>query len=108
LEDWAWDNITLEDAQGVAGWAHEFTFSAINNYKGAYRLAASWRACAIIAEMMENTYLSDLVGGAFSFYMERGFLLADVHAGNVGRVDREDYGPGIWVITDPGHVVVLS
>lgn len=104
LEQWAWNNVGLEDAQGAWG------FRYINNQRGAYRLAASYRACAVIAETMEHTYLSDLVGGAFSFYMDNGFLLADVHAGNVGRVNREDYDPGEgpWVITDPGHVVVLD
>lgn len=108
LEDWAWRSVSSDDAMGTMTAGRRFVFHGLGRYKGAHNVAASWRACAIIAELMENTYLSDSVGGAFTFYMEHKMLLADVHAGNVGQVEREDYGDPIWVITDPGHVIVLS
>jgi len=46
-----------------------------------------------------------LVGQALDFYLERGLLLADVHANNVGEVTRDGYHGPILVITDPGHLV---
>jgi len=103
LEEWAWRRVDEEMAYGMYG------YRAFDRLRGAERAAASWRACEYIAEMMENTYLSGLVGGAFKFYMDHGFLLADVHLGNVGQVKRdEDYTTMPWVITDPGHVVVVN
>jgi len=68
------------------------------------------RACAIIAEMMENTDGSDTIGRTLGYYLNEGLLLADVHANNVGKVERHD---DIWdgevrVITDPGHAVPLE
>lgn len=39
--------------------------------------------------------------------LEHGVLIADVHPGNIGRVDRGD-GRSLWVITDPGNVGVLG
>lgn len=120
-EKWAWDTVGVEDASGVDEYgkgasvrrAHGFgrrMYGIIERQTGARKLAASWRACWIVAEQMDSSPESDLVGGAFMFYMENGFLLADVHTGNVGKANREDYKPGQgpWVITDPGHVVVLG
>lgn len=113
LDQWAWDNFSVEQAKekrrgryGDRGFS--YFYPAFQYLRGAQRLAASWRACEVIAEQMESTELSDLVGAALGFYMEQGFLLADVHEGNVGQVKREDYRSMPWVITDPGHVVVLG
>ena len=109
LEQWARDQISYEDAIGrpVGYGERAFPYNVVGP-KGAERLAVSWRACEIIAETMANTYLADSVGQAFEFYMERGFLLADVHAGNIGQVKRDDGDWEPWVITDPGHVVALE
>ena len=109
LEQWAWDNVGVDDAEGKlpsVGYGRR-SYRYIEAHRSAQRAALSLRACAIIATSMEHTELSDSVGAAFSFYLENGFLLADVHAGNVGQAKREDdWMP--WVITDPGHVVVLG
>ncbi|MDP2607278.1 MAG: hypothetical protein Q8S00_32475 [Deltaproteobacteria bacterium] len=104
LDRWAWNKIGGEDAEGKS--QHSYP-NIITGQRGAYRLAASWRACEIIAELMENEHRSSEVGTAFSTFMSHGYLLADVHQGNIGMVPREDYQGKIWVITDPGHVVVL-
>jgi hypothetical protein len=107
LEQWAWDHIALEDAEGRSrpeGWG--YMYARLESQRGARRAAASLRACRILAEMMANEYLSDLVGGALDFYLDNGILLADVHANNVGQVHRDGYDQ--WVITDPGHAVELS
>jgi len=111
MEQWAWDTISLQDAEGERAWSSTWDRHPtlrdypLDHLRGAERVAASWRACEIIAEQMASTYLSDKVGAAFAFYMDNGFLLADVHTGNIGRVWRDGSEP--WVITDPGHVVVL-
>jgi len=76
----------------------------------AYKIARELRACAIIAEMMENTDGSDTIGRALGYYLDNGLLLADVHANNVGKVERHDdtYDGEVRVITDPGHAVPLE
>jgi hypothetical protein len=108
----AWDYVSLEDVKPRrVGWGMA-TGDPLWRFKGAEAIAVRWRGCEILAELMEHTYLSDLVGGALRFYMEHGVLLADVHANNVGQVRRvyndkgDTYEP--WVITDPGHAVVLD
>lgn len=108
FENWAWQNIGLEDAEGKhrPSSPNLRSYFSIDGLRGPRRLAASWRACEIIAEMMEHEYLSDLVGRTLSFYLEKQFLLADVHLGNVGKADRDGYLA--WVITDPGHVVIVE
>jgi hypothetical protein len=80
----------------------------IDRFRGAQMLAASLRACGVLAEMMGSTATSDLVGQALEYYLDQNVLLADVHANNVGLVEREDYTKPIWVITDPGHAVFLQ
>lgn len=107
--DWAWQHVGIDEAQGKSQYGGLIRYSFFDYLRGGQKLAASLRACQIIAEFMENTYLSDKVGAALRFYLDNGFLLADVHLGNVGKVHRKDeYGEEKpWVITDPGHVLVL-
>jgi hypothetical protein len=111
FEQWAYENVGIEETvtREVAGVYGTHNYYA-SKFKGAQRVAVGLQACVVIAQNMEHTYLSDLVGGALTFYLENGILLADVHGDNVGRVDREDYdeGQGPWVITDPGHAVFLN
>jgi hypothetical protein len=45
------------------------------------------------------------VGLALLGYLDAGVLVADVHEGNVGHVQRD--GRDLVVITDPGHAAVL-
>ena len=78
--------------------------SALTRFRGPLRVAAALRACEELATLMENTYLCDAVGGALSYYLDKGILLADVHQANVGTVSRLT-AP---VITDPGHAVGLE
>jgi hypothetical protein len=109
LSDWAWRAVGYDEARGDADVWRKFAF--LDNQRGAYRLASSWRACEIIAEYMANTYLADSVGGALEYYLTANILLADVHGGNIGKaMGRESYdeGEGPWVITDPGHAVFVE
>jgi hypothetical protein len=80
---------------------------------GADRAAVSLQHCEDVADEMYNTFSADTIGGALSFYMKRGLLLADVHANNVGVATRppdEHYDDwhAMSVITDPGHMVPLD
>jgi hypothetical protein len=54
---------------------------------------------------LESTYLMDGIGHTLLHYLERGVLLADVHANNIGRDDPDG---GAFLITDPGHAVVFN
>jgi hypothetical protein len=45
------------------------------------------------------------IGRALLTCLMNGYLVSDVHEGNIGRVKRN--GESIWVITDPGNVAVL-
>lgn len=62
--------------------------------------------CDYLARDMSQGFLGNTVGDALHFFIERGYVLADVHFNNVGIVDRSD-GAAI-VITDPGHAVPLK
>lgn len=76
--------------------------------KGFYptsQVGVALAALPILEEVMQNTVLCDAIGNAFAYYREEGLLLADVHNGNVGKVDRLSQA---YVITDPGHAVPLN
>jgi hypothetical protein len=103
-EEWAWDYV---DSAELINASLTATVRRLKFQVGAARVAVALRACALFAELMEHEHLASEVGQALGFYLEHKMLLADVHLGNVGQVDRGDgYAP--WVITDPGHLVVLD
>jgi hypothetical protein len=79
--------------------------SALARYRGPERVALAMATCESLHMWMGNTYGCDLIGGALEYYYDNGMLLADVHAGNIGRTERTGFVP---VITDPGHAVPLS
>lgn len=57
-----------------------------------------------IAELSPE--LSWLVAGMARIHDQQQIFLSDVHSGNLGIVSRE--GRDVWVITDPGNVVVMG
>jgi hypothetical protein len=77
-------------------------------FRGAQKIALFYAALEPMTEWMYNTDDITYVGQALGFYLERGVLLADVHANNVGLVDRPGFNGPIAVITDPGHAVFLK
>lgn len=116
-DDWAYD-FAAEHLEDIARAQRRTTVSngktvakLTRGLPAARRYAAGLSICKHAAEHLENTWLGDALGRAFAFYLDQGLLLADVHASNMGRVDRvyDDGNP--WtplVITDPGHAVVLD
>ncbi len=80
----------------------------MRRYKGQPDLRFSWlvECCEQLAyELINANQYATLIGGALKEYLEAGLLLADVHANNVGEVERDGYTGTIFVITDPGHVI---
>lgn len=59
-----------------------------------------------VEDMRVAPALAWLAEGLLRNYDERGVFFGDVHAGNLGRAERD--GEPRWVITDPGHVVVVG
>lgn len=104
LKDWAWDRGARIDVEAPRGIRHQAVPRELENVKGAYRVALALRLCDVVAELMQNTDGSDLIGSTLRYYLGEGILLADVHANNVGKVERTSG----WVITDPGHAVGLE
>jgi hypothetical protein len=98
-EDWAWRRLN-DPAVARAG----------QQFKGGQAVAAELAICANFATSMLNNEVGNHVGEALEFYQERGLLLADVHANNIGKVARDPVDPDdrLTVITDPGHAVVLK
>lgn len=47
-----------------------------------------------------------LADGMLKIYREQHIFFGDVHAGNLGQVDRDN--DVLWVITDPGNIVVIE
>lgn len=99
--DWAWDQFEWDVFDKV----YALKTARTNKFRGPQRVAYGLRALQVVAEMGENEAFMPEVFGALGFYLDRGLLLADVHWGNIGKVNREDYQNGVRVITDPGHLV---
>jgi hypothetical protein len=71
-------------------------------------LALLWAGLELCAATLRSEPDSRLVGEALTYYMDNDMLLADVHSKNVGKVRRtRDERTDPWVITDPGHLVLL-
>lgn len=80
---------------------------ARRRYKGFEIVGWCLEALQVVSQMMANEPFAAEVGSALEFYLDRGIVLADVHSGNIGRVNREDYTTPVVVITDPGHMIAL-
>ncbi len=102
--NWAWSAVTYDDVmyKRIKG-------RMLGRIPAAQRVAYHLRACEMIVEVMENTYMNDTIGRALGYYLQNGLLMADVHGNNVGKVERHDeiYDGTVEVITDPGHAVPL-
>jgi hypothetical protein len=63
-------------------------------------------ACHKMARQKTSPELAQLGSGMADVYVRNGLVFGDVHGGNLGLVHRTDGDR--WVITDPGHVMVLA
>lgn len=59
-----------------------------------------------VETMGHVTELEWLAAGIVRVYREQGIFFGDLHAGNLGKCQRE--GALRWVITDPGHISVVA
>lgn len=110
LAGWAAPQLEPQHIDMMTRQAAKEESTVLDEHQGPHKIALALRACRIVADFMTTeSPASGLVGETFNQLMDAGLLLADVHGGNVGRVIREDrYGEWpVWVVTDPGHMVLL-
>jgi hypothetical protein len=62
--------------------------------------------CETMARQTQVPELRELGDGLVEVYRAQQVFFGDIHAGNLGLVHRPDGDH--WVITDPGHVAVVS
>jgi hypothetical protein len=56
-------------------------------------------------EIMTGSWASHRIGETMSWAFQNGVVIADLHQGNIGLVEREGVVP---VITDPGHAIFFG
>jgi hypothetical protein len=86
---------------------HEAAHAVLERVVGgrdARRELVAWRDA--VQRMMQIPQLKFVATGMLRELADHGLFLGDVHGGNIGQVDREGDEP--WVVTDPGHVVVID
>lgn len=104
--DWAAERVT-DIVRDVGDYVRVDPTLLQRNFPPAQRLALVHRVCIYMGELMQGTPGQVEIGEALSFYGHQNILLADVHAGNVGRHEEPngDFAP---VITDPGQAVPMN
>jgi hypothetical protein len=109
--DARWSDLEVDAGgilRGTSSWAPGPEVQRARSwYRGPVFGAWLLRALSVTAEMMSSEPGATLVGEALDHYLDLHIVLADVHAGNVGRVVRGDDGGLQVVITDPGHMIAL-
>ncbi len=105
--DWAWRTFDFEALEGSRLDERLVIPKYLRRWKGPDALALAIRGLGIVCEMGGSEPFMTEVFDALETYLNEDLLLADVHTGNLGIVDREDYTGGVKVITDPGHLVDL-
>lgn len=100
--------IALVDQQHAAAQRAYQTISDVDADPAVMRSAISaWlRTCEAMARQIKVPALRELGDGLVEVYNAQRVFFGDIHAGNLGLVHRSDGDH--WVITDPGHVAVVS
>lgn len=104
---WAWDMFDWSELDRSRHPVNEIVPKYLRRWKSDQRLAITLRALEVVCEMGGSEPFMTEVFDTLGTYLAEDLLLADVHAGNIGVADREDYTDGVRVITDPGHLVDL-
>lgn len=89
--------------------ASKTSFGARNlcrRHRGERRVAFALKIARMFAEEERAYGFAPTVPDALLWYLDRGIVLADVHEGNIGLIDRN--GIPTPAIIDPGHVGVLN
>jgi len=75
--------------------------------QGLRHAVSEWlKTCEAMARQTRVPELRELGDGLVEVYRAQQIFFGDIHAGNLGLVDRSDGYH--WVITDPGHVAVVD
>lgn len=107
LEDWASDAVDYEEVTSLRD-TYPSRPVVPKHLTGTRAAAYAIQACHYVAQEMVNEDVGYLIGGALDFYLDHGMLLADVHTGNIGKIEVENYERRMWAITDPGHMVPID
>ncbi len=76
--------------------------ASLTSRQPAWDVARAVRACGVISEWMDNTYGSQEIGSALSYYLEQGLIPADLHLGNIGKAFHPEVQELVPTIVDPG------
>lgn len=76
--------------------------------QAAWDVARAIRACYVVSEWMVNTDGSQEIGSALSYYLDKGIVPADLHMGNIGMAQHEDYSNLTPAIIDPGVAIPVK
>jgi hypothetical protein len=100
--------LALIDHQHAAAQRAYQTISNVDADPKMMRAAIStWlKSCEAMARQIKIPDLRELGDGLVEVYNAQRIFFGDIHAGNLGLVHRSDGDH--WVITDPGHVAVVS
>lgn len=103
------ESLRLLDEQHRAGQMMYATIHARRDH-GADDARAVLQAVRVwlahVDRMAKVPELKSLALGLRKVHDAQGIVFGDLHAGNLGQVDR--HGALTWVITDPGHVAVVD
>lgn len=78
----------------------------VNGQHGAELNAALDNWTRKVDAMKASAELEWLARGMLRVFKEQGVFFGDIHAGNLGKCQRD--GAMRWVITDPGHIAVVQ
>lgn len=77
------------------------------NRKYMNRMIEAWLgSLETMQYQQEYPQLRELATGMLKIWEAQHVLFGDIHGGNLGMVTRDDGGH--WVITDPGHIAVVT
>ena len=99
--------LALVDEQHAAA---QDAYRAISEGRGEslirMRVSHWLERCEAMARQTKVPELRPLGEGLVEVYAQQRIVFGDIHAGNLGRVERET--GSAWVITDPGNIAVLE
>jgi len=111
LDDQEVERLTTAEVDDAAAEYATTDVQLERRYKGRPRYATevAFQSLSILAELLANTDGVYHVGRTYEYYLDHGVILADVHFGNLGLVQRKrDGNDVILVITDPGHAIFFK
>lgn len=102
-----YDGARLESAVTKQHRAAQRAFIAVTDGADAVTVRHALQRWLDATELMRNyPPLQYLASGLIKVWEQQHIFFGDIHAGNLGQCQRE--GKPTWVVTDPGHVAVIT